>query len=50
MFEVCVVSVGEIVAVSLLLMANSALNPLVNAFLKRISREKQKLCFAAEDV
>ena len=50
MFNLCVVSVGEIVTIELLLMANSALNPLVYAFLKEdIKREKQNICFAAKD-
>ena len=45
-FKLCVVSVGERVAIDLLLMANSALNPLVYAFLKEdIKRETTALFF-----
>ena len=46
MFELCVVSVGEQTAFSLLLMANSVFNPLVYAFLKEdIKRETKALFF-----
>ena len=44
-FKLCVVSVGEIVAINLLLMANSALNPLVYAFLKEDIKRETKTLF-----
>ena len=43
LFEACVVSVGETVAGSLLLLANSALNPLVYAFLKEDIKRETKI-------
>ena len=45
MFELCVVSVGERTAFSLLLMANSVLNPLVYAFLKEDIKRETKALF-----
>ena len=44
-FEVCVVSADEGVAVSFLLMANSLLNPLVYAFLKEDIKKETKALF-----
>ena len=44
-FEVCVVSADEGVAVSFLLMANSVLNPLVYAFLKEDIKKETKALF-----
>ena len=44
-FKLCVVSIGEIVTIHLLLMANSALNPLVYAFLKEDIKRETKALF-----
>ena len=44
-FKLCVVSVGVIVAINLLLLANSALNPLVYAFLKEDIKKETKALF-----
>ena len=44
-FELCYVSIPELTAFSLLLMANSVLNPLVYAFLKEDIRKETKALF-----
>ena len=44
-FKLCVVSVGERVALDLLVLANSALNPLVYAFLKEDIKKETKALF-----
>ena len=44
-FELCVVSIDVILAFNLLLLANSALNPLVYAFLKEDIKRETKILF-----